>query len=770
MVSQNDKHRKKSQISGKQSGSPLNLTTALLLILMIELIAIGLKVFDDRQSSIKHNQQVVHREALAVSEHVSGKVAGVSQLLSLSADAGWSTRRTQRADLSIHSVVYLTDALTALEGTRLGAAGQTASGLNREGVTSGLTELGDLVVASDPSDGVSRLAIIPAEVWVPDALGDRKIQLIDGRETGRVDNDPGLISACSPVRNSAASICVTVGRPLIGQTDWINLAIYALLLLGPALVILGLFKLVEERGWQSKAFESEAARTGQMLNTVLKETRAGVWSWDADTNQIWLNEEAADLIGVPTAGLCSLDQLLPRIHIDHQDMLASALQTLPSRGFIAQTVANARQSTWFDIRGGSNPEDASVNGIILDVTETRVALSQAKQAEQRLKSALEGFSGPFALWDSNKRLRYWNRAFAAVFNLETVLRDGMGHETVTLSQAPAIVERRRSDGRNGDEMIKVASGNWYKIVERRTINGGMISIGLDVTEDVKNQNELNVQRRALQRLVHDLERSEGHAGELAGKLNEEKLRAEESANSKSAFLANMSHELRTPLNAINGFSEILVSELYGPLGDQRYKDYASDILASGQHLLDMINDILDMAKIEAGKMTVDLRLIDLIDPVDAAIRMIRRKAEEKGIRLSLHASDNLPRVDADHRAIRQMILNLVSNAIKFTDEGGEIKIGIDLRRDMLRVAVRDNGVGIPADALSRLAKPFEQVSDTRDRNYEGTGLGLALTKSFAEMHGGRLTISSREGVGTQVSFFIPVPASERAKLKSASAA
>ncbi|MEM9938222.1 MAG: PAS domain-containing sensor histidine kinase [Pseudomonadota bacterium] len=770
MGSQKDKHRQFTQASRNRSKSPLNLTTALILILVIEIVAIGLKVFDDRQTSIESTEQIVQREALAVSEYVSGKANAVSQLLEFGMEAGWSTRRTARAEPAIDTVVQLADALSAAEGSRLRAAGETASNLRLQGLTHGLSVQGDVIVVSGMAGTTSRLAIIPADRWVPDALGGRQIELVGPSGAGQSLEATRPLSACSAVPGGSSSICVSTSRPLLGQTDWVNLAIYALLLLGPALVILGLVKMLEERSGQSEAFEGEATRAGEMLTTVLKETRAGFWSWEPESDQIWMNEEAADLIGVPSAGLYSLDQLLPRVHIDHQDMLMTALQTLPTRGLIVQTFANTRKSTWLEMRGGLKPGGDSLDGVLLDVTENRMALAQAKQAEQRLKSALEGFSGPFALWDANKRLRYWNRAFAAAFNLENVLRDGMGHETVALSQAPSILERRRSKDRNSDEMIKVTSGQWYKIVERRTTNGGMISMGLDVTDDIQNQNELNVQRAELQKLVHELERSEGHAGILAGKLNEEKLKAEESANSKSAFLANMSHELRTPLNAINGFSEILVSELYGPLGDQRYKDYAGDILASGQHLLDMINDILDMAKIEAGKMTVDLRPIDLVEPVDAAIRMIRRKAEDKRIRLTLHAREDLPRVDADHRAIRQMILNLVSNALKFTDEGGEIKVGIDLRRDMLRVAVRDNGVGIPEDALGRLAKPFEQVSDTRDRNYEGTGLGLALTKSFAEMHGGRLTISSREGVGTQVSFFIPVPEAELLKVSSASAA
>lgn len=218
----------------------------------------------------------------------------------------------------------------------------------------------------------------------------------------------------------------------------------------------------------------------------------------------------------------------------------------------------------------------------------------------------------------------------------------------------------------------------------------------------------------------------------------------------------MSHELRTPLNAIIGFSEIMMNELAGPLGHASYKDYSRDILTSGQHLLDMINDILDMAKIEAGKMTITPQPIDPVDPVDAAMRMIRRKAEEKEIELILDAAHNLPDIDADHRAIRQMVLNLVSNAIKFTDRGGRITVRVEQSGPEIHFAVTDTGIGIPAEDISRLGQPFEQVSKTKDRNTDGTGLGLALTKSFAEMHGGRLTLSSVYGEGTTVAFYLPI--------------
>ena len=239
-------------------------------------------------------------------------------------------------------------------------------------------------------------------------------------------------------------------------------------------------------------------------------------------------------------------------------------------------------------------------------------------------------------------------------------------------------------------------------------------------------------------------------------------RAEAANQAKSEFLANMSHELRTPLNAINGFSEIMAGEMFGPLGDPRYKGYAADILKSGQHLLSLINDILDMAKIEAGKMTLHYERVSLKEVVEDAARLMRGRVQEAGLKLVVDAPE-LPDVDADHRGLKQVILNLVSNAVKFTPEGGDIVIAVSqLDDDRMRVAVTDTGIGIAPEDLERLARPFEQVEGQHSKTTQGTGLGLALTKSLVELHGGRLTIESEPGQGTTVSFELPMrrPAAE----------
>ncbi|MHA7899158.1 MAG: PAS domain-containing sensor histidine kinase [Henriciella sp.] len=758
MARQKAKAGKARKTGHGRSRPSLSLTKALGLIILIEGVALGLKAYDDRQRMLEAKQVETHREALAVSERISGKVATVEQTLRLGYQAGWSPAQTARSLADIDLSATMADALTARDGSRLRAAGEKASELLASNEIAGLAQSGDLIIVYDPESGSSRLAAIEASKWLPETIGARSLALQPGRfDSGQVLSARD-VSACSSIAGANLSVCVRTQFPLMSRSAMIDLVIYALLLLGPALAILGLFRLFEQRRVESEAFEGEATRAGRILKTVLHQSRAGFWSWDFKTERFELSEEAAKLLGVKGETDISKDEFMSLVHQDQFEAVEQSLETLQERGFLRQVFANKDKSVWLDMRAEPDETQGALNGVLRDVTETKVALARTRQAENRLRSALEGFSGPFALWDRRKRLIYWNRAFVRVFGLEPTVRAGMGYDTVMLSQAANVLERRPNDRDDKAEIIKIRDGQWFKIVERATQSGGLITMGLDVSSDVRNEVELTRQQAKLRKLVAELERSETKTAELTRNLQKEKQNAERSANSKSAFLANMSHELRTPLNAINGFSEILVDEMYGPLGDERYKEYAQDILASGKHLLDMITDILDMAKIEAGKMTVELQPIDITDPVDAAVRMIRRRAEEKGIQLRLVANPGLPLVEADHRAIRQMILNLVSNAIKFTDEGGEIRVTVDQKENELRVAVRDNGIGIPADALPRLGQPFEQVSDTRDRNYDGTGLGLALTKSFAEMHGGRLIIASEAGRGTQVSFFLPVPA------------
>lgn len=232
--------------------------------------------------------------------------------------------------------------------------------------------------------------------------------------------------------------------------------------------------------------------------------------------------------------------------------------------------------------------------------------------------------------------------------------------------------------------------------------------------------------------------------------------AEAASQAKSEFLATMSHELRTPLNAVIGFSQVMMSETLGPIGSPQYREYAKDIHDSGTHLLEIINDILDLSKAEAGKLELDEGRVDIRDVIDATCRLIRPRAERAGLSVVARVPASLPRLWGDERKLKQILLNLVSNAVKFTPSGGQIEIAASFHVQAgFSVTVQDTGIGIAAENLRRVLEPFVQVENSLTRSHEGSGLGLPLAAKMAELHGGKLSIDSDLGKGTRVALTLP---------------
>ncbi len=267
--------------------------------------------------------------------------------------------------------------------------------------------------------------------------------------------------------------------------------------------------------------------------------------------------------------------------------------------------------------------------------------------------------------------------------------------------------------------------------------------------------------------IHARLANEDLTSELRGARDDalrKRYEAEAANASKTTFLANMSHELRTPLNAILGFSDIIANETFGPVGVTRYRDYAQDINMSGSHLLSIINDILDIAKIESGKMVVDPVCLEPQRIIDNAMRVVAAKAREKGQHLSVRIAPGANEVFADERAFKQIVMNLVSNAVKFTQMGGAITVhGRGCEDGGFELIVEDDGPGIDASLLNKIFQPFNQVDNRYNRQEGGTGLGLSLVRGLAVLHGGKVWIETDLGAGVRAHVQFPPHSQERRK-------
>ncbi|MER9963744.1 ATP-binding protein [Mesorhizobium sp. M0045] len=513
----------------------------------------------------------------------------------------------------------------------------------------------------------------------------------------------------------------------------------------------------------------------QRIDMALVRGRCGLWDWDMVRGKMYWSRSMYDMLGYePCDTMLSFGEVDEIIHPEDGDLFELANRIVAREIDHIDQVFRMRhadgQWVWMRARAQViDPEAPEIQliGIAVDVTEQRHLALRSEAADLRLRTAIENINESFVLWDSSERLIMCNSKYQQDNGLSD--RDVMpgAPRAVLEERMLAFASERRLANTNGPQggvtfERQLADGRWLQVNELRTRDGGTVSVGSDITQIKLHQEKLVDSERRLMATIHDLSlarRAEEERArelvELNRKYMKETERAEAANRAKSEFLANMSHELRTPLNAIIGFSELMERRLFGPLGSPRYEEYATDINGSGKYLLGVINDILDMSKIEAGQFALDQEEIDLCPLIRETVRVVSLQAAEKSITVETRIADSLT-LFADRRAIKQILINLLSNAVKFTGQGGHISVRARSISSALILTIEDNGCGIPKAALSKLGRPFEQVQNQFSKSHAGSGLGLAISRSLAELQGGALKIRSTESIGTIVSVRIPM--------------
>ncbi len=501
-----------------------------------------------------------------------------------------------------------------------------------------------------------------------------------------------------------------------------------------------------------RVFAIMIPRDGRRENLEDYAEATGSWFWemDGDLRFSWVSGNVAAHIGMTPDDLIGRKrEEVGRPDIDPEAWTAH-LETLarhePFSDFVYR-VDLPSGPVW--VRASGRPVfDAAgafvgYRGAALDVTAEIEARDAATIANERMLAALQTTEDIYSIWDRDDRLVVCNERYRTFGGLRAEqLRQGMTFEEIirltleneligsAIGREEEWIEQRMARHRNPAEPFEldIVDGTRLLVRERKVGNGETVVVYTDVTEQRRQQQNL---REAL-------------------------AAAEEANEQRAAFMAQMSHELRTPMNAIIGFAEVIESQLHGPIGDKRYLEYIEHIHDSGQHLLSLINDLLDIAKIESGEFILNEEALDIQAMVVEAMGLLGPLAERKQVQLVPPAGDGAW-VLADRRALRQVLMNLMSNGIKFTEKGGSVDTAVEVTdAGELVISVTDTGAGIPPEHLEDVWQPFAQVEDRLlSRPMIGTGLGLSVVRNLMQMHGGDADLKSEVGVGTRVSVSFP---------------
>ena len=616
-----------------------------------------------------------------------------------------------------------------------------------------------------------------------DRAGVMTIRMPDGHEG---------IATVRSLHASSGQIAVVQPLPHVLAGWWTRTIGHVSLLGATIMVLLGIGIAYVMQANRARAADEVCEKVRDRIDSALNRGRCGLWDWDIGRGRIYWSDSMYELLGYERQDeFLSFGEVNTMIHPEDQDLytlaeqLASASTSLVDYEFRIRSAGG--DWVWLRARAElmNDPDDAASHlvGIAVDVTEQRGLEEKTAKADARLHDAIEAISEAFVLWDANNHLVLCNSKFQKLHELpaDTVLQGKPYADVMALGRPPEVqhqfLRQERQDVGARTFEARLQDGRWLQINERRTRDGGYVSVGTDITALKRHEHRLVESEKELIATVLDLKQSrqklEAQAqqlADLAERYLDQKAQAESANRAKSEFLANMSHELRTPLNAIIGFAEVMQSGIFGALGSDKYEEYCTDIRSSGEYLLSVINDILDMSRIEAGRTTLTKQAIEVHASIQRALKLVGEQTRAKNLSVTVDVSPEDIAVQADERALHQILVNLLQNATKFTSEGGCITVRTRQAAGAVNIYVEDNGIGIPAHALHKLGQPFEQVETEFSKSYKGSGLGLAIARSLTELHGGTLRIKSQEGVGTIVLVHLPLTEAAHSDIALADAA
>lgn len=644
---------------------------------------------------------------------------------------------------------------------------------------------GRTIVIADQQGRI--LAALPPDSFaartVHDILGDSPLLLTFGARAGVVQTklkDGSTAIATRRQIDDTGLQLVVLQKADDLLADWTH-NIWRLGALLAIAVVLTIFVSIAFL-WQARRVddaEDNYTNLTARMDSALDHGRCGLWDWDIAHGRIHWSASMYNLLGMrPESTPMSMGDIKALLHPQDRDLAELAQDFLASGKDVIDHDFRVRNTAgeWVWIRTRAERDRTKdhnhphIIGIALDITEQRRLEERNRTADERLRAAIETISEAFVLWDADNRLVLYNSKFLRFHNLSTDASHYGKHYDAVMAAADSPYITAQSPLSNADEdnartyEAQLADGRWLQINERRTLDGGYVSVGTDITALKRHEEKLMDSERLLMATVADLSQSRKklevqaeQLTELAQKYLDQKSVAEHANQAKTEFLANMSHELRTPLNAIIGFSEMMENQTFGKLGSSRYIEYTSFIRQSGQSLLAIISDVLDMSNLDAGQVQIRKSKVSLLECIDEAVSAVKPDASAKNIQFkAAFASDADIRADKD--IIVKVLAKILHNAVKFTPEHGSVAVQTGLKEDSVDIVIQDTGVGISPENLDRVTRPFEQINSPIENGMKGSGLGLAIAQCFVRLHGGILEVSSEPGKGTEVRVRLPTGA------------